>query len=277
MEGADAITLFPDSVGITGQPKKYPLYRMPTNIEDLMAICRARIGRSHTFCLAKICTTNHQGGLVVVKPGDLVVEKLSGKIAFENPRISSKILDDSVIGEWISTQETLTNWTNKFGQAAEFEDSGEIVGLKLLEVRMEEEIKAAAFKTPRAKRGLLQSNTTPVGIGISPYTKTLSGDESFADISDARVTEKMKDVILRLDSGLEEVSAYSVLLGKDVEKLLAASQNSFQMLESKLLIAARLVGSRSEDLASELDSPTPVWSALSAINLKVEEVRAEAN
>jgi hypothetical protein len=48
------------------------------------------------------------------------------------------------------------------------------------------------------------------------------------------------------------------------------------MLERKLLMASRLVGSRAEDLASDLDLST-VWGALSAINLKIEEVRAGAN
>jgi hypothetical protein len=99
-------------------------------------------------------------------------------------------LDDAVIGEWITTQETLTNWTNKFGQAEGAEETGEIVNLKRLEVRMEEEMKAAAFKTPRAKRGTMVSKTTPVGIGISPYMKTLSGEESFADITVKRAQEK---------------------------------------------------------------------------------------
>jgi hypothetical protein len=67
-----------------------------------------------------------------------------------------------------------------------------------------------------------------------------------------------------------------VLLGTDVERLSSSSAVSFRMLESKLLMASRLVGSRAEDLASDLDSPT-VWGALSAINLKIEEVRAGAN
>jgi hypothetical protein len=75
---------------------------------------------------------------------------------------------------------------------------------------------------------------------------------------------------------LEEISAYSVLLGQDIEKLGASSSVNFQMLENKLLVAARLVGKRSEDLASELNSPT-VWAALAALNQKVEEVRAGAN
>jgi hypothetical protein len=41
-------------------------------------------------------------------------------------------------------------------------------------------------------------------------------------------------------------------------------------------MASWLVGSRAKDLASDLDSPT-VWGALSAINLKIEEVRTGAN
>jgi hypothetical protein len=62
----------------------------------------------------------------------------------------------------------------------------------------------------------------------------------------------MKDTILRLDAGLEEISAYSVMLGQDVEMLVATSTTSFQMLEKKLLIVACSIGDRAEDLASEL-------------------------
>jgi hypothetical protein len=276
MDGSDAITLFPESITGTGQSKRHSIIRMPLDVGDLIAMCRSRIGRGRTVCLSKNCNINHQGGLVAVKPGDFVVVKTIGRVAFESPRTSSSTLDDSVIGEWIAAQDTLTSWTNKFAQASEVQESGEIVDLKNLELRMEEELKAATFKTPRAKRGLLSSKTTPIGIGISPYTKTLSGEESFANISDAISLDKMKDVILKLDSGLEELSAYSVMLGQDVEKLVSASATSFQMLERKLLLAARSIGDRAEDLASDLDSPT-VWGALAAINLRVEEVRAEAN
>jgi hypothetical protein len=223
------------------------------------------------------CSINHQGGILPVKPGDLVVTKLLGKVAFESPRVSSNALDDAVLGDWITMQETLTSWTNKFGQAKEAVEAGVMVDLKALESKMEEELKAASFKTPRAKRGLLSSKTTPLGIGISPYTKILSGEESFSDITaEERAREKMQDVILSLDAGLEEISAYSVMLGQDVEKLINASAANFQMLESKLMIASRLVGDRSESLASDLDSPT-VWGALVAVNQRLEEVRAETS
>jgi hypothetical protein len=213
---------------------------MPTDVEKFMVRCRSRIGRGRTFCLLRNCNINHQGGLVAVKPGELVVAKVLGKVAFESPRLSSNALDDSVVGEWITTQEPLTVWNNKFGQAREAESIGEIVNLQVLEVRIEEENKAAAFKTPRAKRGLMSSKSTPAGIGISPYIKALSGDESFADISDERAQEKMKDVILRMDAGLEEISTYAMMLGQDVEKLVIASATNWQMLENKLLISARL-------------------------------------
>jgi hypothetical protein len=66
------------------------------------------------------------------------------------------------------------------------------------------------------------------------------------------------------------------MLGQDVEKLVVTSATNFQMLENKLLVSARSIGERLEELASELDSPT-IWGALVAINLRVEEVRAEAN
>jgi hypothetical protein len=218
MDGSDAITLFPESMLGMGQSKWYAIIRTPLDVGNLIAICQSRIGRGLTFCLLKNCSINHQGGLVTVKPGDLVVVKTIGKVAFESPRISSSTLDDSIIGKWITTQDMLTSWTNKFGQATEVQDSGEIVDLKNLEVRIEEELKAATFKTPTAKRGLLSSKTTLIGIGIPPYTKILWGEELFVDVSDAIAQDKMKDVILKLDSGLEELSAYSVMLRQDVEK-----------------------------------------------------------
>jgi hypothetical protein len=287
MEGSDATTLFPESILITGQPKKYSIHRMPTDVQEFMSVCRSRIGRGRIFCLIPKCSINHQSSILTVKPGNLVVTKLLGKVAFESPRVSSDALDDAVLGGWITTQETLTSWTNKFGQAKEAVEAGVMVDLKALESKMEEELKAASFKTPRAKRGLLSSKTTPLGIGISPYTKILSGEESFSDITEERAREKLQDVILSLDAGLEEISAYSVMLGQDVEKMINASATNFQMLESKLLIASRLVGDRSESLASDLDSPT-VWGpqtvgeskspgALVAMNQRLEEVRAEAN
>jgi hypothetical protein len=119
MDGPDAITLFPESVTGTGQPKKYSVYRMPTDLDNFVSMCRSRIGRGHTFCLLRNCSINHQGGIVTVKPGELVVTKAFGKVAFKSPHILSSALDDAVVGEWITSQETLTSWSNKLGQAKE--------------------------------------------------------------------------------------------------------------------------------------------------------------
>jgi hypothetical protein len=127
-----------------------------------------------------------------VKPGDIVVAKASGRVAFKALYIPSTPLNDSVVGELIYIQDTLTNWTNKFGQAQDVEELGETVDLNLLEIRMEDERKAAAFKTPRRKRGTMISETTPARIGIiSPYTKILTGDESFEDIAEGKAQERM--------------------------------------------------------------------------------------
>jgi hypothetical protein len=185
------------------------------------------------------------------------------------------------VGEWITSQETLTSWSNNnFGQAKEAEEAVESLstcnfwryGWKrswrplLSRLHGQSEARVTGVK-----------DHPPVGIGISPYTKILSGEESFADILDDEIQDKMKGVILGLDAGLEELSAYSsVMLGQDVEKLVVMSATNFQMLESKLLVSAQSMGGRSEELASELDFPT-IWGVLAAINLRVEEVRAEAN
>jgi hypothetical protein len=45
-----------------------------------------------------------------------VVVKTTGKSAFLHPVIKSELLDQSLLGDWLSTQETLESWSTKFDQ-----------------------------------------------------------------------------------------------------------------------------------------------------------------
>jgi hypothetical protein len=84
------------------------------DLDAFSLFCRATIGKSGTFCTMQNCSVNHQGTVAKVKPGSLVVVKTSRKAAFLHRVIKSDLLDQGLLGDWLSTQETLESWFTKF-------------------------------------------------------------------------------------------------------------------------------------------------------------------
>jgi hypothetical protein len=91
----------------TGQAKTFFVMRLSQDLDAFSLFCRATIGKSRTFCITRNCYVNHQGYVAKIKPGSLIVVKTSGKSAFLNPVIRSDILDQGLLGDWLSTQENL--------------------------------------------------------------------------------------------------------------------------------------------------------------------------
>ena len=66
--------------------KKYKLVRIPTTEENgCNELCLGLIGHGAMFCMARRCTTTHQGTVLSVAPGDLYVAK-TATTAFADPR-----------------------------------------------------------------------------------------------------------------------------------------------------------------------------------------------
>jgi hypothetical protein len=87
-----------------------------------------------------------------IKPGCLVVVKTSGKSAFVHPVVKADILDQGLLGDWLSTQETLETWFTKFDQVLDSSSFvTKVVNAAALEITGYEEQRAATFKTPRTK------------------------------------------------------------------------------------------------------------------------------
>jgi hypothetical protein len=111
----------PRGVGIqlpkyAGPAKTFSVMRLSNDLDVFSLICRATIGKSGTFCISRNCLVNHQGTVAKVKPGSLIIVKSPGRAAFLHPVIKSDLFDQSLLGDWLSTQETLEVWTTKFNQ-----------------------------------------------------------------------------------------------------------------------------------------------------------------
>jgi hypothetical protein len=122
-----------------GPAKTFSVMRFPLDLDAFSLICRATVGKSGTCCISRNCTVNHQGPVAQIKPGSLVVVKTTGKSAFLHPVIKSELLDQSLLGDWLSTQETLESWSTKFDQVLGSSAFVTRVNAAALEITREEE------------------------------------------------------------------------------------------------------------------------------------------
>jgi hypothetical protein len=169
-----------------GPAKTFSVMRFPQDLDAFSLICRATVGKSGTFCISRNCTVNHQGPVAQIKPGSLVVVKITGKSAFLHPVIKSELLDQSLLGDWLSTQETLESWSTKFDQVLGSSAFVTRVNAAALEITRDEEKRAADFKTPRTKKRRSIAEDSTERIGISPYARVLlNGHKTFEVMSQA--------------------------------------------------------------------------------------------
>jgi hypothetical protein len=132
-----------------GPAKTFLVMRLSNDLNVFSLICRATISKSGTFCISRSWLVNHQGTLAKVKPGSLIVAKSSGRMAILHPVIKSDLFDQTLLGDWHSTEETLEVWTTKFDQVLGSSTFSTKVNAAALEVTCEEERRAADIKTLR--------------------------------------------------------------------------------------------------------------------------------
>jgi hypothetical protein len=154
-----------------GPAKTLSVMILSQELDAFSLFCQATIGKSGSFCIVRNCSTNHEGTVAKIKPGSLVVVKTSGKSAFLHPVVKADILDQSLLGDWLSTQETLETWFTKFDQVLGSSSFVTKVNAAALEISRDEEQRAANFKTPWTKKRRSLDLHSTERIGISPYAR----------------------------------------------------------------------------------------------------------
>jgi hypothetical protein len=253
-----------------GPARTFSVTRLPHDVDAFSLLCRATVGKSGTFCISRNCTINHQGPVAQIKPGTLVVVKVTGKTAFLSPVVKSNLLDQALLGDWLSTQETLESWTTKFDQVLGSSAFVTRVNAAALEVTRDEERRAANFKTPRTKKRRSIDVDTIERIGISPYARVLlNGQEEFEVMSPEEKLEKLTQMVIDLDTGVDQLGSFYVTLGQDMENASNAQSLTNQMLEHKINLIRRTLGTKPDHLKDEIEAPT-VWGGMSALLGKTE-------
>jgi hypothetical protein len=258
-----------------GPAKTFSIMKLSEDLDVFSLVSRATIGKSGTFCIYKNFLINHQGSVAKIKPGSLVVIKSAGKTAFLHPVIKADLFDQSLLGDWLSSQETLEDWITKFDQALALTAFATKVNAAALEVTWDEERRATDFKTPRAKKQRSVEQDTTERIGISPYARALlNGQETFEEMTPAEQLERLIQVVFNLDSGVDQLGSFYVSLSKDAEELTNSQSLSNQMLEHKVNLIRRTLGSKPEHLEAAIEAPT-VWGAMAAVLEKSESTNEE--
>jgi hypothetical protein len=258
-----------------GPAKTFSVMRLSQDLDVFSVFCRATIGKSGTFCIARNCPINHKGPVAKIKPGSLIVIKTAGKAAFLNPVIRADILEQSLLGDWLSTQETLESWSTKFDQVLGSSAFVTKVNAASLEITCDEERRAADFKTPRAKKRRSMDLDSTERIGISPYARVLvNGPEAFEDMSNEEQMEKLIQMAINLDAGVDQLGSFYVSLNQEIEKSGNLQGLSNQMMEHKVTLIRRILGSKPEHLKSEIEAPT-VWGAMAALLERIDSAPAE--
>jgi hypothetical protein len=253
-----------------GPAKTFSVMKLPHDLDAFSLLCRATVGKSGTFCISRNCHINHQGPVAKVKPGSLVVVKVAGKTAFLHPVIKSNLFDQTLLGDWLSTQETLESWTTKFDQVLGSSAFVTRVNAAALEVTRDEERRAEDFKTPRTKKRRSLDVDTIERIGISPYARVLlNGQEEFEVMSSDEQLEKLIQMVINLDSGVDQLGSFYVALGQDIENASNAQSVTNQMLEHQVNLIRRTLGSKPEHLKNEIEAPT-IWGGMAELLGKTE-------
>jgi hypothetical protein len=165
--------------------------------------------------------------------------------------------DESLLGDWLSTQETLEVWTTKFDQVLGSSTFLTKVIAAALEVTCKEERRDVDFKTPRAKKRRSSEFNTTKRIGISPYARLLvNGQETFEVMSEQEHIEKLVQMVIGLDAGVDQLGAFYVALSQDLERLINAQGLSNQMSEDKVNLLRRTLGLKPDHLKTGIKSPT---------------------
>ena len=94
--------------------KKTMMWILPSSPSEFQLICCIAIDKGGDSCsLRKDCKINHQGERVDLAPGDVVVMKRTDE-AFSTLKLSKGVVDDEVLGDWVTKTTTPAEWNHLF-------------------------------------------------------------------------------------------------------------------------------------------------------------------
>jgi hypothetical protein len=86
----------------------------------------------------------------------------------------------------------------------------------------------------------------------------LNGPEVFEALDKNQQQEKLIQMVLSLDAGVDQLGSFYVSLNQELENALNVQGLSNQMLEHRVNLVRRSLGTKPDHLKAEIEAPT-VW------------------
>jgi hypothetical protein len=99
----------------------------------------------------------------------------------------------------------------------------------------------------------------------------VNGPETFEVMSEEEQIEKLVQMVIGLDAGVDQLGAFYVALSQDLEKLTNAQGLSNQMSEHKVNFLRRMLCSKPDHLKTDIESPT-VWGAFMSLGYSIAHI-----
>ena len=261
-----------DSVNVS---KKYRVFLMPDNSEEVSNLCGFSIGGGSRVCVKHDCSVNHRGKeMTKLVTGAFYVLKSNGEI-FAEPSVPSTMLTTEVYADWIKAQKSLDEWTQNF-KSASTSYASEAVPVTKAELLTKQAFfdMAQVFRTPGKKKTVVEEemDLPSSQLSLSPYERKVTTLESFS-IGIPEVMKNLYEVVYYLD---ERAANSSEVLGSHLSRQSEFVENSWKSLktsESRIDFLVSSLGSKPIEFTQDHDTPT-IWGSLSSVTEAVVKLAA---
>ena len=241
---------------------KYKFFLATTNLEELKLYCFQRKGRANNlFCTKKNCVVNHQGTQYIepVAPGDVYIAK-DKDTAFCTPSISTNLMDEELLKEWLASSNTVVGWTEMMNLATErakmdvSAGQTEKISTNNFDYHIKQKAKILNFKTPKAKKKQADdSEDDEISLKMEDPIETTKiynynplPFRSLFRMVDERV-KSVRDTLSELLKWKKSESVFTAKLSSHVDAM-------FESLK-------QMIGSKPKKISSDFDGAT-LWNIL---------------
>jgi hypothetical protein len=228
-------------------------------------LCYTCIGQKGLFCVRENCGISHRGsGAYTPESGDIHILNKQGE-ALIQPRINSKDLSDDLTAEWMTSRESIQDWTTKFG-LVNSSDHSQIISSEDMEASERFSKFAEDWKTP-AKRGratvFQPERLLPEVLEDFSFVKNLPEDpaELISQIGwDPSKEGRVVRALVNLESALEVANVSNQATFEIVNDELVAGKSTSEILLAKIENIRSRIGAPNKE--EGLVSSSTIWGAI---------------
>ena len=235
----------------------YRLYMVPYDQSEYDNTCFKPQRQGTTFCTRRNCRLQHSiSEKANLRPGDLYIMDKSYIFGF--PSITSAILKDEVLQQWMTSEFPIEKWNQLFDAVAEVEDNSDLnKKISVTEIHQtESNIDVSLnFQTPKGKRKFTQLED----FGVNNFDQLVNDkDIKFED-------QRLFSIIVGLE---QRINLIANAIGTIKEVIVEEAQSTTHMsrtVDLRIKSIRDMIGTKPPNIHSGLNTPN-IWSSLAALH-----------